>query len=112
MEENKRHLDEIAMEIITNVGTARSMYIEAVAEAKAGKFAEAHDLIRGGEACFVNGHHAHADLINESVGADELPYLFLVMHAEDQLMSAETLKIVCEEFIDLLENHIGDSDRK
>lgn len=29
--------------------------------------------------------------------------MFLVMHAEDQLMSAETLKIVCDELIDMLE---------
>ena len=102
-EEKKIDLEEMALEIITNVGTARSMYVEAVQAAKAGNFEEAHNLVAGGEKIFVNGHHAHADLDNAKIGVEELQYMFLVMHAEDQLMSAETLKIVCDELIDMLE---------
>ena len=102
-EEKKIDLEEMALEIITNVGTARSMYVEAVEAAKAGNFEEAHNLVAEGEKIFVNGHHAHADLVNAKIGVEELQYLFLVMHAEDQLMSAETLKIVCDELIDMLE---------
>ena len=102
-EEKKIDLEEMALEIITNVGTARSMYVEAVETAKAGNFEEAHNLVAEGEKIFVNGHHAHADLVNAKIGVEELQYMFLVMHAEDQLMSAETLKIVCDELIDMLE---------
>ena len=102
-EEKKIDLEEMALEIITNVGTARSMYVEAVEAAKAGNFEEAHNLVAEGEKIFVNGHHAHADLVNDKIGVEELQYMFLVMHAEDQLMSAETLKIVCDELIDMLE---------
>ena len=102
-EEKKIDLEETALEIITNVGTARSMYVEAVEAAKAGYFEEAHNLMAEGEKIFVNGHHAHADLVNAKIGVEELQYMFLVMHAEDQLMSAETLKIVCDELIDMLE---------
>lgn len=102
-EEKKIDLEEMALEIITNVGTARSMYVEAVEAAKAGNFEEAHNLVAEGEKIFVNGHDAHADLVNAKIGVEELQYMFLVMHAEDQLMSAETLKIVCDELIDMLE---------
>ena len=102
-EEKKIDLEEMALEIITNVGTARSMYVEAVEAAKAGTCEEAHNLVAEGEKIFVNGHHAHADLVNAKIGVEELQYMFLVMHAEDQLMSAETLKIVCDELIDMLE---------
>lgn len=102
-EEKKIDLEEMALEIITNVGTARSMYVEAVEAAKSGNFEEAHNLVAEGEKIFVNGHHAHADLVNAKIGVEELQYMFLVMHAEDQLMSAETLKIVCDELIDMLE---------
>lgn len=102
-EEKKIDLEEMSLEIITNVGTARSMYVEAVESAKAGNFEEAHNLVAEGEKIFINGHHAHADLVNTQVGVEDLQYMFLVMHAEDQLMSAETLKIVCDELIDLLE---------
>ena len=102
-EEKKLDLEEMALEIIPNVGTARSMYVEAVEAAKTGNFEEAHNLVAEGEKIFVNGHHAHADLVNAKIGVEELQYMFLVMHAEDQLMSAETLKIVCDELIDMLE---------
>lgn len=102
-EEKKIDLEEMALEIITNVGTARSMYVEAVEAAKTGNFEEAHNLVAEGEKIFVNGHHAHADLVNAKIGVEELQYMFIVMHAEDQLMSAETLKIVCDELIDMLE---------
>ena len=102
-EEKKIDLEEMSLEIITNVGTARSMYVEAVEAAKAGNFEEAHNLVAEGEKIFINGHHAHADLVNTKVWVEDLQYMFLVMHAEDQLMSAETLKIVCDELIDMLE---------
>lgn len=102
-EEKKINLEEMVLEIITNVGTARSMYVEAVEAAKAGNFEEAHNLVAEGEKIFVNGHHAHVDLVSIKVGMEELQHIFLVMHAEDQLMSAETLKIVCDELIDMLE---------
>ena len=102
-EEKKIDLEEMALEIITNVGTARAMYVEAVEAAKAGNFEEAHNLVAEGEKIFVNGHHAHADLVNAKIGVEELQYMFLVMHAEDQLMSAGTLKIVCDVLIDMLE---------
>ena len=102
-EEKKIDLDELSLESITNVGTARSTYVEAVEAAKAGNFEEAHNLVAEGEKNFINGHHAHADLVNAKIGVEDLQYMFLVMHAEDQLMSAETLKIVCDELIDMLE---------
>ena len=102
-EEKKIDLEEMSLEIITNVGTARSMYVEAVEAAKAGNFEEAHNLVADGEKNFINGHHAHADLVNAKIGVEDLQYMFLVMHAEDQLISAETLKIVCDELIDMLE---------
>lgn len=104
-EEKKIDLEEMSLEIITNVGTARSMYVEAVEAAKAGNFEEAHNLVAEGEKIFINGHHAHTDLVNAKVGVEDLQCMFLVMHAEDQLMSAETLKIVCDQLIDLLEQN-------
>lgn len=109
-EEKKLDLEEMALEIITNVGTARSMYVEAVEAAKTGNFDEAHKLVSEGEKIFVNGHHAHADLVNAKIGVEDLQYMFLVMHAEDQLMSAETLKIVCDELIDMLESKAKKAD--
>ena len=92
-------LELIAFKIISGVGSARSSYVEAIAAAKAGDFARAESLIQKGEESFVEGHHAHLKLL-EAEGKGENVTSLLVLHAEDQLMSAEGFKIIAREFID------------
>lgn len=50
---------------------------------------------------FVEAHHAHASLIQKEAAGEKSEFSLLLMHAEDQLMTTETLKIVAEEFIEL-----------
>lgn len=100
MSENNE-LNEIAMQIISNVGAARSCYIEAISLAKEDKYDEAYKLIEDGKELFNEGHKAHFSLIQkEANGESVLPNL-LLMHAEDQLMSAEGFAILANEFIDV-----------
>lgn len=98
-------LELICFQIISAVGSARSEYIEAIHMAKDNKIQEAKDKIKSGEEMFLMGHHAHAELLEKDANGELQANLF-IMHAEDQLMSAETLKIVANEFIDLYENVI------
>lgn len=98
-------LELISFQIISAVGTARSMYIEAIEEAKNGNINHAKELIKDGEKIFVEGHKAHADLIQcEASGDDKVAINLLLIHAEDQLMSAETFSIIAKQFVDLYEN--------
>lgn len=94
----------IAFQIISAVGTARSSYIEAIQEAKQGHFAEAQKLIADGDEVFTEGHKAHAELLTKEAenGAGSTLSL-LIVHAEDQLMSAEAFKTIAQEFIDVYE---------
>lgn len=94
-------LELACFNIITHVGTARSNYIGAIQLAKEGKFQEAEDLIAAGEKEFVEGHHAHADMLTKEANGELGNAGVLLIHAEDQLMSAEAFKIIAEEFIDL-----------
>lgn len=94
-------LELISFEIISAVGTARSLYIEAIQEAKKEDFAKADELIAQGNEAFTQGHHAHAKLIQEEAGGTPTGMTLLLTHAEDQLMSAEAFKILCNEFIDV-----------
>lgn len=96
-------LELISFQIISAVGTARSMYIEAIQLAKEGKIAEAREQIVEGEKIFTEGHHAHAQLIQQEANGDKVEFQLLLMHAEDQLMSAEGFKIIATEFIDVYE---------
>lgn len=91
-------------EIISSVGNARSLYIEAIQEAKKANFEKATELLKEGEESFTNGHHAHADLIQKEAAGEATPFSLLLMHAEDQLMSAEGSRILAEEFIDVYKN--------
>ncbi len=96
-------LELISFQIISAVGTARSMYIEAIQLAKEGKFSEARANIEEGEKVFVEGHHAHAELIQQEASGNKVEFQLLLMHAEDQLMSAEAFKIIATELIDIYE---------
>lgn len=94
-------IELISFEIISAVGTARSLYIEAIQLAKEGKFEEAEAMIQEGKDTFTKGHHAHATLIQKEASGEKSEYSLLLMHAEDQLMSAEGFGILAEEFIDV-----------
>ena len=95
-------LELTAFQIISAVGTARSSYIEAIQKAKACDFEGADALIKEGDEMFVEGHNAHAGLLQqEAEGGPGSTLSLLILHAEDQLMSAEGFKTIALEFIDV-----------
>lgn len=97
------NFETILFQIISYVGSARSSYIEAIEQARSGDFDKADELISCGKEQFQEGHHAHMELVQKSAGGElEIEnYQMLLMHAEDQLMSAEAFGILAEEFIEL-----------
>lgn len=94
-------LELTCFQIISSVGMARSLFIEAIQEAKAGNFEAAEQKINEGNENFTTGHHAHAQLIQQEASGEVTQMTLLLAHAEDQLMSAEAFKILAQEFIDL-----------
>lgn len=86
-------------QIISAVGAARSSFIEAIQAAKKGDFKQARDLIREGETSFIQGHGAHASMIQQEASGNKVETCLLLIHAEDQLMSAESFKIIADELI-------------
>lgn len=90
-----------AFQIISSVGIARSTYIEAIQEAKKGDFEKANEFILEGERHFIEGHRAHTKLLQKESSNESVTTTLLLMHAEDQLMSAESFKIIAEELIDV-----------
>ncbi len=94
-------MELLCFQIISFNGSARSSYIEAIQAAKEGDFEKADSLIKDGEANFVEGHKIHAQLIQKEANGEMGEMSLLLLHAEDQLMSAETLKIVATELIEV-----------
>ncbi len=100
-------MEELLFGMISNVGCARSSYIEAIQLAKEGKFDEAEDKMSEGDKDFVEGHKLHAQLITKEAKGEKLEAGVLLIHAEDQLMSAESFSILSREFIDLYKRISG-----
>lgn len=94
-------LELICFQIISAVGSARSCFVEAIEAAKAGDFDQADELVKTGNDLFLQGHHAHAKLIQQEASEQKVDVNLLLVHAEDQLMSAEAFKILSTHFIDL-----------
>lgn len=95
------YLEMKCFEIISNVGSAKSFYLEAIAQAKTGAFEEAKASIVQGTEFFQLGHHAHMELVQKEAMGEGETLTLLLAHAEDQLMAADSFKIIAQEFIDL-----------
>lgn len=87
--------------IISAAGQAKSCYIEAIQEAKCGDYEACNKLIREGNAMYAKGHRIHMQLVQEEAGGHPVTISLLLSHAQDQLLSADSFKILCDEFIDL-----------
>jgi PTS system cellobiose-specific IIA component len=96
-------LELICFQIISSVGTARSIFIEAIREAKEGNIQAARDMINEGAEIFTQGHHSHMELIQKEASGEKTEVNLLLIHTEDMLMSAESFRILSIEFIDLYE---------
>ncbi len=96
-------LELACFQIISEAGIAKSSYIQAIKEAKNGEFEKAKACIKEGEAAFVEGHNVHGKLIQQETGGEQVIPDLLLIHAEDQLMSVETCKILADELIETYE---------
>ena len=92
-------LGSAAMEIIAYAGVAKSNYVEAARLARAYRFDEATALIDEGDAVMKNAHDAHLALLQKE--AQENTPQVLILHAEDQFMSSETMKLFALEIMEV-----------
>lgn len=94
-------LELVCFQIISFAGEARSAYMGAIQTAKQGNYEVAEKMIKEGSDAFLQAHKVHADLIHkEAAGEMEQTPNLLLIHAEDQLMAAETCKILAVELMD------------
>lgn len=94
-------IELLSFQMISFNGSARSCFVEAIMAAKEGDFERAEQLMAEGEEQFVEGHRVHAQLIQKEASGEATTVNLLLIHAEDQMMSAELLKIVAAELIDI-----------
>ena len=98
-EENEYYM--LAFTIIGHVGTAKSLVMEALYAAKEGNYDLAEEKLAESKKYFVEGHKTHASLIQREASGEKLEFSLILMHAEDQIMSVDTITLLVTEMIEL-----------
>lgn len=89
--------------IITHSGDARSLSMEGIAYAKKGDFEKAHQYIEEASEKLALAHKEQTKLIQGEAQGEKHSISLLLIHAQDHLMNAMTVKDLAKEFIDMYE---------
>ena len=98
---NYEQLAGISFQIITYAGSAKSDAMMAIYAAKEGKFDEAEKNIKEAEKNLIEAEKQHASLVQDEATGESINIPLLLMHAEDQMLTTQTLILMAKEFIDL-----------
>lgn len=91
----------ICMQMITNSGSAKSSYIEAIQKAKDKDFEGAERLMEEGDQFFSEAHGVHGNLLAKEASGEKVEFALILMHAEDQMASTEMARVMAGEIIAL-----------
>ncbi|WP_369901816.1 PTS lactose/cellobiose transporter subunit IIA [Bacillus manliponensis] len=92
-------LETIAFHLILHGGNARSSAMEALQLAKQGEFKEAEIKLQEAENELKAAHNLQTELIQKEAGGEKTEPTLLMVHAQDHLMNAMTVKELVSEFI-------------
>lgn len=77
--------------------------MEAIAAAKSGDAEEARKKLHDAAEELTKAHHYQTELIQNEAGGEKTEMTLLMVHAQDHLMNAMTVKDLAAEFIALYE---------
>jgi len=99
--EEMTDVNMVSFKIISNVGMAKSLVMEALYAAKEGDFVLAEDKLKESTTYFGEGHKAHAAIIQKEASGEKVEISLILMHAEDQLLNTETMSELVKEMIEM-----------
>lgn len=94
-------METIIMNIILHSGNARSISMEAIREAKQGNFETAEKYIEEATQALGEAHKSQTALIQGEARGEKSEISILLIHAQDHLMTAMTLKDLANEMVDM-----------
>ena len=86
--------------------------MEALQEAKKKDFEAAREKIAEAEAELLQAHKFQTQLIHAEAGGEKLDIPIILIHAQDHLMTAMTLKDLAVEMIEMREEFLGSNSIK
>jgi cellobiose PTS system EIIA component len=96
-------VEQTAFQLILHAGNAKSSLMEAMQAARAGELEEAHRKIEEAKEELNRAHHAQTSLIQGEARGEKVELNILLIHAQDHLMNALTMRDLVTEIIYLHE---------
>ncbi|MBE7147251.1 MULTISPECIES: PTS lactose/cellobiose transporter subunit IIA [Bacillus] len=90
-----------AFHLILHGGNARSCSMEAIDCAKRGEFQEAEAKLQEALNELQEAHRLQTELIQKEAAGEKTEVTLLMVHAQDHLMNAITVKELASEFVEL-----------
>ncbi|MFV0380053.1 MAG: PTS lactose/cellobiose transporter subunit IIA [Anaerorhabdus sp.] len=103
MENIKEKMQMASFQMIASIGGAKGCYMEAIELSKDNKFEDAYAKIEEGRKMMAEAHHHHFEFVTEEANGVDLPFSLMLMHAEDQLLTTESIELMATEFVSLYE---------
>ncbi|OIJ22073.1 PTS lactose/cellobiose transporter subunit IIA [Anaerobacillus alkalidiazotrophicus] len=95
--------EELIFQLILHAGNGKSSAMEALQAAKQGEFVEAREKLKQAGQELNEAHHIQTSLIQGEIRGEKTEISLLMIHAQDHLMNAITVKDLAAEIIDLNE---------
>lgn len=95
-------MERIVMELVVSSGDARSKALEAIQTARRGEYAKADQLMADCESALARAHEVQTDMIVKEINGEGPAVKLLMVHAQDHLMNALTVKDLAEQIIGIL----------
>ncbi|MBM7601269.1 PTS system cellobiose-specific IIA component [Virgibacillus halotolerans] len=103
MPETTEEIQMLSFNIILHAGNARSCAMEAIGFAKAYEFTAARGKIAEADKSFTEAHHVQTKLLQDEANGKKSEVTVILVHAQDHLMTAMTVKELASEMIDMYE---------
>ncbi len=100
MTEDNTKEQQAVMQLIAFGGDSRSNSIEAIRAAKDGDFKKAQQKLKAANESLTKAHNNQTNFLTQEAQGKSHVTLFMV-HAQDQVMNAMTIRDLAQEFIDV-----------
>lgn len=97
------NMEATIFQLILHGGNGRSAAMEAIMKAKQGDFAGAAEKIKESADALNEAHHIQTALIQGEIRGEKTELSLLMVHAQDHLMNAMTVKDLAAEMVEMYE---------
>lgn len=106
-ESNMEDMEMVIMDIIVQSGNARSLAMQAIADAKEGNFEAANAQLDEADEALGGSHRVQTELIQKEAAGERTEMSLLMVHAQDHMMTAAVVRDLAREMVELYSRLAG-----